>query len=522
MTQSENNKRIAKNTLLLYFRMLLMMGVSLYTIRVVLNTLGAVDYGIYNVVGGVVTMFSFLSGTMAGASQRFFAFEIGRKDYQQLKKTFSMTMTIYVMIAVVILILAETIGLWFLNNKMTIPAERMESANWIYQFAILSFILTMFAIPYNAAIIAHERMNVYAYVSIIEVTLKLAIVYILVVFSFDKLKLYAVLMFAVTAIVTSIYQIYCRKKFDECRFSFYWNKSLFKEIVSYSGWNLFGALAGIFSNQGISIVLNMFFGPVVNAAQAIATQVNNTINQFIINFSTAVNPQITKYYAAGEKEEMIKLVFQSSKFSYFLMFILSMPVLLETNFILSMWLKEVPDYVVIFTQLVIITALIDSLSQPLITSLLATGKIRNYQLIVGGIRLLNLPVSYCFLKFGFPPQTVMYIAIGFAVLSLTLRLLMSQNMLGFPVGNYISNVIIKIIVSSIIAYCIPLWIIFKWNDDNPLRFVIILATGLASALIFIYFLGLLKSERVSIKATAYKQIITKIPFIKGETTEREL
>ena len=498
---------------MLYFRMLLMMGVSLYTVRIVLDTLGAVDYGIYNVVGGVVTMFSFLSATMATASQRFFSFELGRKNYEQLKKTFSMTMTIYVLIAVIILILAETVGLWFLNTQMTIPAERMEAANWIYQFAILSFMANMFAIPYNATIIAHERMNVYAWVSIVEVTLKLLIVYILVVFSFDKLKLYAVLIFAVTTLITFIYQIYCKLKFEECKYSFYWDIPLFKEIVSYSGWNLFGILASVFNNQGISVILNMFFGPLVNAAQAIATQINGAINQFITNFSTAVNPQITKYYAAGEIEEMQKLVFQSSKFSYVLMFILSMPILLETNFILSIWLKEVPDYVVIFTQLIITTALIDSLSAPLITSLLATGKIKNYQLIVGGIRLLNLPVSYCFLKLGFSPQTVMYIAIVFAVISLFLRLIMMRSMLTFPLGSFLNKVILRVILSSAIAYCIPLWITFQLKE-NLLRFVIVLSTGIVSSFMAVYFISLSGNERTNVKEIVYNNVIAKTPFAK--------
>jgi O-antigen/teichoic acid export membrane protein len=317
-----NNKRIARNTLLLYFRMLLTMAVSFYTVRVVLDTLGVRDYGIYNVVGGVVTMFSFLSATMASASQRFFAFEIGRKNFEQLKKTFGITMTIYFIIGLVILILAETVGLWFLNTRMTIPLERLEAARWVYQFSILSFMVTMFSIPYNAAIVAHERMNAYAYVSIMEVLLKLGAVYMLVAFSFDKLKLYSILIFVVISITSMTYRIYCRKNFEECRVSFYWEKGLFKEIVTYSGWNLFGALASIFNNQGINIMLNLFFGPVVNAAQAIAYQINTAINQFVQNFLMAARPQITKYYANGELEQMLKLVFQSSKISFFLLFIM--------------------------------------------------------------------------------------------------------------------------------------------------------------------------------------------------------
>jgi O-antigen/teichoic acid export membrane protein len=495
-----NNKRIAKNTLLLYFRMLLMMGVSLYTVRVVLNTLGAVDYGIYNVVGGVVTMFSFLSGTMASASQRFFAFEIGRKNYEQLKKTFSMTMTIYVLIAIVILILAETVGLWFLNAKMTIPAERMEAANWIYQFAIMSFMMTMFAIPYNAAIIAHERMNVYAWVSLIEVALKLGVVYVLVLFSFDKLKLYAVLTFSVASIVALIYQAYCKKKFEECRYSFYWNKPLFKEIVSYSGWNLFGALASVFNNQGVSIILNLFFGPVVNAAQAIASQVNGSINQFVQNFIMAARPQIIKHYAAGEKEQMLKLVFQSSKFSFLLLFILTMPILLETNFLFTLWLKNVPEHVVLFTRLIIVAALIDSLSYPLMAAAQATGKVKRYQSTVGGVMLLNLPISYLFFYFGYPSQTIFYLAIFNSVMCLFLRLLLLRKMIGLPIKFYGKLIIVPLLPTSLISYIIPFIISMEFHE-SIFRFLMTAVVGLVSSSIIIYGLGLSKNEKQYIAQT---------------------
>lgn len=470
------------------------MLVSLYTVRVVLNTLGVIDYGIFNVVGGIVVMFSFLSNTMASASQRFFAFELGQNNILQLKKTFSITMIIYAMIAVIILILAETAGLWFLNTQMTIPLERMNAANWVYQFSVFSFMMTMFAIPYNAAIIAHERMNVYAYVSIIEVIFKLIIVYLLVLFSFDKLKLYAVLIFIVTTILTFIYRTYCKRKFTECRFSFYWEKSLFKKIVSYSGWNLFGATAGIFKEQGINILLNVFFNPVVNAARGIAYQVNNAINQFATNFFTAVSPQIIKYYAAGEKEKMKSLVFQSSKFSYFLLFMLSMPVLLETNFILSIWLKIVPDYLVLFTRLIIVNALMDSLSGALVTSALATGKIKQYQIIVGGTLLLNFPVSYFFLKMGFPPQSTMYVAIVIAIINLLLRLIMLQKMIGLSIKKYAKDVLFVVALVSFLSCFIPLLIFFNM-EDSWVRFLIVGIASLLSTGLVIYFIGINYKER---------------------------
>jgi O-antigen/teichoic acid export membrane protein len=474
--------------------MLLMMGVSLYTVRIVLNTLGVVDYGIFNVVAGVVTMFSFLSNTMAVASQRYFAFELGRGDMVRLKQTFSMTMQIYVLLAIVILLLAETVGLWFLNTQMTIPSNRMEAANWIYQFSILSFIMTMFTVPYNAAIIAREKMNVYAWVSIIEVILKLLIVFFLLLFSFDKLKLYAILTFVVTTLVTFIYRTYTKRKFEECNYSLYWEKALFKEIVAYSGWNLFGALAGVFNGQGVNIILNIFFGPVVNAARAIAFQVNGAINQFVQNFMTAARPQITKYYAVGEREQMMKLVFQSSKFSFLLLFILTMPILLETNYILGIWLNKVPEYVVIFTRLTIIAALIDSFSYPLMAVAQATGEIKRYTSVIGGIMLLNLPISYLFLKLNYPPQTVFFLAIINSSVCLFFRLILLKKMVEFPIGSYIYKVFAPLILTTVVAYVFTFTLTIEL-EAGIIRFLVVVTIGLITSMASIYGLSLSKNEK---------------------------
>ncbi|RZF58947.1 lipopolysaccharide biosynthesis protein [Sphingobacterium corticibacterium] len=471
-----------------------MMGVSLYTVRVVLDTLGVVDYGLYNVVGGIVIMFSFLSGTMSSASQRFFAFELGRKNHDALRKTFSMTMIIYGIIAVLILILAETIGLWFLNNKMIIPADRLEAVQWVYQFSILSFMMTMITIPYNAVIIARERMRVYAYVSIIEAVLKLLIVYLLVLFSLDKLKLYAVLMFVVTTLITLIYRMYCLRRFHECKFYFYWDKRLFKEIIGYSGWNLFGAIASIFNNHGINIILNLFFGPTVNTARAIAYRINSTMSQFVLNFMTASRPQITKYYATGEKDKMLALVFQTSKFCFILMFMLSIPLLLETNFVLEVWLKQVPEYVVLFTRLIIVATLIDSLSYPLTTAALATGEIKIYQLVVGGILILVLPISYMFLKLGFPPQSVFYLAIVGSVIAMALRLVMLRKMVALNITRYFLQVVIPILLVLVPSYIVPLFVIQE-IQAGLLRFFVTTLVGLASSVLSVYLFALSKDEK---------------------------
>ncbi len=490
----ENNKRIAKNTMMLYFRMLLTMGVSLFTVRVVLDALGTVDYGLYNVVGGIVSMFSFLSGTMASATQRFFSFELGRKNYEQLKKTFSITLTIYAILAVIILILSETVGLWFLNHKMTIPPERMNAAHWVYQFSILTFMMTMFTIPYNAAIIAQEKMKVYAYVSIIEVLLKLLIVYLLLLFSYDKLKLYAILTFCITTSITFIYRIYTKRKFSSYRYSFYWDTALYKEILGYSGWNLFGAMASVFNNQGINILLNIFFGPIVNAARGIAFQVNNAINQLVQNFMTATNPQIIKYYASGEKQQMLKLAFQSSKLAYLLLFIISLPVLLETQYVFTLWLKDIPEHAILFTRLTIIATFFNALSLSLMTVVQATGKIKKYQTIIGGILLLNLPISYIFLRLHFSPQIVFYIFIFISITSLIFRLILLNGMVGLSIKIYIREVLWPVFLISLSAYIIPFFLLYNL-DFGFLRFLLIGTSGIIITLLTTYRFGLSKNEK---------------------------
>jgi len=471
----------------------------------VLNTLGTIDYGIYNVVGGIVVMFSFLSGTMATASQRFFAYELGRNDIQQLKKTFSLIIIIYAIIAVIIFLLAETVGLWFLNKMMVIPLERMEAANWIYQFSILSFLVTIMTIPYNAVIIARENMKVFAYVSIVEVILKLAIVYILVWGSFDKLKVYACLMFATTCIVTYTYRKICKRRYEECRFQYFWERDLFKTLISYSGWNLFGAMAGILNNQGINILLNLFFGPAINATRTIAYQINVALNQFVSSFIQAANPQITKYYAANKNKEMQNLVFKSSKFSFFLLFSLSMPLLFETDYILILWLKDLPEYVVIFTRLIVIVALIDTLSYPLMTAAQATGNIKVYQSIVGGFFLLNLPISYYFLKINFPPQTTMYIAIIVAIMCLFLRLRILKTLIGLSVKLFFEKVLLPIIYVAILANILPL-ILYSLLNESLLRFFYVFVTSIVSSVFVIYFIGLYKSEKQMLKMMLSKYI----------------
>lgn len=491
---SENNKRIAKNTLFLYIRMLLIMGVSLYTVRIVLNTLGVVDFGIYNVVGGIVTMFAFLSNTMSGASQRFFAFEIGQKNFVKLKQTFSLTISIYAIIAVAVLILAETIGLWFLNTQMTIPADRMEAANWVYQFSIASFLVTIMAIPYNAAMIAHENMKAYAYISIIEVVLKLVIVYLLVLFSMDKLKLYAVLTLATTLIVRMIYTNICKRKYEECRFSFYWERELFRTLIGYSGWNIIGSFSAILKDQGINLLLNVFFNPAINAARGIAFQLNYALLQFTNSFYTAVKPQITKTYAANDILGMQKLVFRSAKFGFFLLLLLTTPLLIETEFILKIWLNEIPPYVIIFTRLIIINLLIDALNIPIVSAIQATGNIKKYQLSVSIILLLNLPISYLLLKLGFSPTSTFISSILISIACYVPRLIIFQKTTSVQYRSFIKKVLIVCFFVTVISYITP-FIIYSNMNTGIFRFSTIIASEIILFLPIVYFIGLSKDER---------------------------
>lgn len=488
------------------------MLIGLYTVRVVFSTLGLVDYGIYNVVGGIVVMFSFLSNSMATASQRFFSIELGRNDKQQLKRIFSLTITIYVVISVIVLLLAETLGLWFLNTQMVIPNERINVVNWIYQFSIFSFIVTIMTIPYNAMIIARENMGVYAYVSIIEAILKLLIVYLLVLFSLDKLKLYAALMSASTCIISVIYLTICRRKYEESRFQFYWDKELFNSMFSFSSWKIIGAISGLFCNYGLNILLNIFFGPAVNAARAISYQLNSAIVSLSSSLYTAVRPQITKSYAAGDIKHALLLVFQSSKFSFYLILLLSMPIMLETSFLLKIWLKDTTEYMIVFTRLIIIFSLINCLESPLSDIVQATGKIKKYQIIIGSITLLTLPLSYTSFKLGFPPETSLYILITVYSLAHFLRLWVVRNLVGMSIKNYLREVFCIILMVGLIALILPVSLMYYLKEDNFYRFFLVVSGCEFSVLSTIYLIGLKKNERKIVSNFAKKILFHKLHF----------
>ena len=497
---SSNTKRIAKNTLMLYFRQILIMLVSLYTVRVVLNVLGAEDYGIYNVVAGVVTMFSFLSSAMATASQRYFSFDLGKNDTEHLKITFSVTFQIYVLLALIIVIIAETVGLWFVNHKLVIPEVRMLAANWIYQGAILSFLFTLITTPYMASIIAHENMNVYAYVSIIEAGLKLGIVFLLKVLPYDKLIVYGLLLATVALINTSIYRLYCHHKYEECKFRFVKDVALFKEIVSYSGWNLFGSASTVVRKQGITILLNLFFGPIVNAARAVSSQVSGAVMSFAQNFSNALRPHIIKLYAAEKKEEMMKMLRYGTKIVFYLMLMICIPLYFQTPYLMKLWLRKVPDDTVLFVRLVTIHALIDSISYPLMAVVQATGKIKLYQSVVGGARILNLPISYILLRLGFAAEIVFIVEIAVSIVSLILRLIIAQNIIGEKLVLPFIKLLCLFIVIIGLSISFPYSILTRFGHSFWQLILFVLICVLWTS-IFIFLVGFNKDEKLKVLKT---------------------
>lgn len=505
---SENNRRIAKNTLLLYFRMLLIMAVTLYTSRVVLNTLGVEDYGIYNVVGGVVAMFGFINSSMSSATQRYITFALGRGDEGNLQKVFSTALHIHFIIAVFVVILGETLGLWFLYTQMQIPAGRMDAAFWVLQCSIISAAVMIISVPYNADIIAHEKMSAFAYISILETVLKLAVVFALALSPFDKLVFYAFLILAVQVLIRLCYGHYCNRHFEESRCRHVWDKSLFKEMTWFAGWSMFGNLSAVLYGQGLNMLLNVFFGPVVNAARAVAVQVQSAIQQFVLNFQMALNPQITKTYAKGEMKDMHRLMFRSARFSFYLLLLLSLPVLFETDFILTIWLKNVPENTVVFLRIMICTSLIYSLANPLIIANQATGKVRKYQAVCGTILLMILPVSYVCLRLGCPAYSVFVVHFVIESVAQLARMYMLRPLIGIRIKDYLTNIYSKVILVTALSLIVP-FAVYESMDGTAVRFFVMCVICVLSVGTVAYAVGLSVNERAFVRSKAV-DIMNKI------------
>lgn len=503
-----NNKRIAKNTMLLYGRMLLLMAISLYTSRVILNALGVEDYGIYNIVGGVVAMFSMLSGSLSAAISRFITFELGKGNKENLAKVFSASVTIQLGICAIVILLAETVGLWFLNSKMVIPENRLYAANWVYQLSLVTFVISLVSIPYNAAIIAHERMSAFAYISIFEAVNKLIVAYFIIISPFDKLIFYAIMIAMIAIIIRLIYGVYCKKRFEECTYHFIYDHELLKQMFGFAGWNFIGASSALLRDQGGNIVINLFCGPAVNAARGIAFQVNTAVHSFVTNFMTALNPQITKSYASGDYQYMMTLIFQGARLSYYILLLLSLPVIVNTHYILHIWLGQVPEHTVLFVQLVLIFGMCESISSPLITAMLATGKIRNYQLVVGGFQMLNLPVSYILLRFGAIPETVLIVAIVISQLCLVSRLYMLRGLIGLKARDFIKKVYANVIEVTILSVIVPFLLAIVLNNDF-LNFIVLSIITIVSTLLVVFYVGCTMEERQFVVSKVKMMILKK-------------
>lgn len=505
---AQNNKRIAKNTIILYIRMIVMMTISFYTTRVILEALGVNDYGIYNVVGGLVAMFSLISSSLSSSTSRFITFGLGKGDKVELRKIFAASVNINIILAIIVILAIETIGVWFLNNRMTIPADRLEAANWVLHCSTITFATGLLSVPYNASIIAHEKMSAFAYMTIFDAVAKLAIALGVKFYGGDKLILFAVLNIIPIIISQIIYWQYCKRKFEECTYHIAWDGRIFKEIGGFAMWNFIGCTAGTMKDQGVNIAINLFTGPAVNAARGIAMQINGIVSRFIQNFTIALNPQIIKDYASGNLERMHKLIFTGTRFSYFLFMFLSIPIFFEIESILRVWLGQVPAHTVSFTRLVLILTLAEIISHTLTTAQLATGKIRNYQIVVGGILLLNFPISYLLLYLGFAPEMTLIVAIVISQIGLFARLLFLKGMVQLPVMDFIKTVYFKVISVTILSALPPL-VVYCLLEPSITRFFIVCTLSVISSAILIYLVGCNNSERRTIINTA-KKITRKI------------
>lgn len=493
-TRHTGSSRIAKNTLMLYVRMLALLLVGLYTSRVVLNALGETDYGVYNVIGGVVAMFTIISGALNSAVSRFITFEMGKGKGAQLNKVYSTAVNIQIILAAIVVMVAEPAGLWFIENEMTIDPARIPAAKWVLQFSLAAFVINLMSVPQMASITAHEKMSAYAAIGLLDGFLRLGVAVLVANSRSDRLVLYAALMAVVVLCVRMAYGFYCRRCFAECRYRPVFDRPLIKEMFSFAGWNFIGVTSGVLRDHGGNILVNLFSGPAVNAARGIAVQLNGAVQGFVTNFMTAVNPQITKSYAGGDRDYMFSLMRKSSSMSFYLLLILAMPVLFNTGPVLELWLKEVPGHSVLFVQLFLIFALSESFSNPLITAQLATGNIRDYQIVVGGLQLLNLPVSYVLLKNGAMPEVTVVVAIFISQICLYARLFMLRRMIDFPVRKYLARVYFRALATAAVSVMLLIPVDLMMPDSTA-GFMLSLAVCLLLTSASVYFVGFNRDEK---------------------------
>lgn len=499
MTQ-ENNKRIAKNAIALYFRMIVMMVLGLFTSRIVLNALGVTDFGIYSVVGSFVSMFSLISNSLVSSIGRSLTFELGKGDVDRLKRTFSSSVVVLVGFSIILVLLLETIGLWYINNKMVIPSERLCAAHWCFQLSIITFILGLINTPYASSIISHERMDIFAYFTILDAIFKLVICFAILHSPIDRLIMYAILLGVINIINQCIYVIFCKRNFLECNLSLVYDKVMFKKIFSFAGWNFIGCSADVLRSQGATLLLNWAGGPIVNAANGIANNMCNIVRNFVSNFTQAFNPQITKRYAAEEYDSLMNLIVYGSKYSYYLLFIMALPVMLNTHFILNIWLGIVPEHTVSFTRLILVFMLSEAISRPIITAKNATGEIRNYQIVVGGILLLMLPLSYVGLKLGIPVEIVPICNVCTSTIAIIARMYMLNGV--FPTWSsklFMKKVILNVGIVSVLSMIFPL-LAYNTIAEGWANFIITSFLCVTCTMLSIYYIGCEQHERELIKS----------------------
>lgn len=508
MQASDKTHRIAKNTIILYIRMIVMIFIGLFTSRVILNTLGVENYGIYNVVGGIVAMFGIITSSLSSSISRFITIELGTNNIERLKKIFSTSVTVQLIISIIIVILIEIVGLWFLYNKINIPAGRLNEAAFVMHCSIITFAISLNTMPYNASIIAHEKMGIFSYITLLDAILKLSVVYLLYISPFDKLETYAVLLLLVSVIIQLIQFIYCRRQFQECRFSWLLDKQLLKEMSSFSGWSFAGNASYIINTQGINLLINIFFGVTINAARGIATQVDTMIQGFVNNFTTAMNPQIMKSYAAKDLKYMHQLVISGSKFAYFLMLFFAIPICLETKIILTLWLKQVPEYSIPFVRLALLTSMMTALGSTLTTSQSATGYIKYSAIVTSFLTFLDFPLTYVAFKLGCSP-TSCYI-IHFMIYSILqfVKIFLVKNYIKLSVQLYLKEVFFKAFCVSIAAFIFP-YVIYSTLSTSLLRLLLVTITSIISSLFTIYLLGTTDREKDMITNIIKKKFIQK-------------
>lgn len=496
-----SNKAIAQNTLFLYFRMLCTMVVTLYTSRVILQVLGVDDYGIYQTVGGIVGFLSMISGALGAGTSRFLVFELGKRNRVKLARTFSTTLTVHVFLALVIVLISETIGLWFVYNKLVIPVDRMNAAIIVFHLSVLSSFFSITQVPYNASIIAHERMGFYAYMSIIEVSLKLAMVFLLSVVSVDKLEFYAILLFIVQVLIMFIYRFYCVKHFEETQFHIMIDRSIFKSVAAFSFWRLFSHIYMALNGQGVIILINMFFGPAVVASRTIALQVNIAANQFVSNFQMAVSPQVIKKYAAGKYNESMRLHLDATCYSFFLMYLLSLPILLLSEPLLKIWLGMVPDYAVIFLRLAIIESLFCVFDTSFFMALNAKGQMKENAFLTPLAGLICFAITYISFRIGCPPVAASWASLGFGVsLGFVIKPVLMYKIMRYPVREIMGvfKVCLRIVIFSA-PVIVLLDYLLRMNFNIYIHFVatVIFSVSISSFVIYRY--GMEKEMRVKVR-----------------------